>query len=81
MKRSSNYRIKFHSQLSVIGMLASIGLFAICGEPDESLAMSAWLGTLLCQIMVTAICWVSAWLLCRRWGLNRKMNMLSQLQH
>lgn len=34
MKALRNYRIKFHCQLGAIGMLAVVGLIAICGEPD-----------------------------------------------
>lgn len=76
MKVLRNYRIKFHCQLGVIGLLAAVGLIAMCGEPDASLTASAWICTLVCQMAVCAICWVCAWLLCRRWGMSRKMNII-----
>ncbi|MBO4689636.1 MAG: hypothetical protein J5621_02045 [Paludibacteraceae bacterium] len=80
MKALKNYRIKFHCQLGVIGLLATTGLLAICGEPDASLNAVAWIRTFGCQVAVCAICWLTAWLLCRRWGLNRKMSMLDHQQ-
>ena len=36
MKALRNHRIKFHCQLGLIGMLATVGLIAVCGEPDET---------------------------------------------
>ena len=74
------HRMRFHSQMGVIGTLASIGLIALCGEPDESLSAAAWLSTFGCQLAVFAACWLSAWLLCRKWGLSRKMNMLMWIE-
>ena len=35
MKTLRNHMIKFHCQLGLIGMLAVVGLIAVCGEPDE----------------------------------------------
>lgn len=80
MKATKHYRIKFHCRMSVIGMLAVIGLMAICGEPDASLTLGAWVCTFGCQAAVCAVCWLTAWLLCRRWNLNRIMSMLTWIE-
>lgn len=77
MKR---HRIKFFSQVGVIGTLASFGLIAISGEPDESLSAVAWISTFGCQMAVCAMSWISAWLLCRRWDISRKMRMIEYRQ-
>lgn len=76
MKALRNHRIKFHCQLGLIGMLATVGLIAVCGEPDESLSAVAWIITFGCQMAVCAMSWISAWLLCRSWNISRKMRMI-----
>ena len=60
MKTLKQHRIKFHCQMGVIGTLATVGLMAICGEPDESLAMGAWLRVFGCQLAVCVSCWLGA---------------------
>ena len=80
MKATKNYRVKFHCRMSVIALLGVAGLIAICGEPDESLTASQWLFTFGCQLAICAVCWISAWLLCRRWNISRKMRMIEYRQ-
>ena len=80
MKAMKRHRIKFHCQLGVIGMLATLGLIALCGEPDESLSAVAWISTFGCQMAVCAMSWISAWLLSRRWDISRKMRMIEYRQ-
>lgn len=77
MKR---HRIKFFSQTSAIALLAMLGLIALSGEPVESLKASTWMVTFACQIVFTFNCWISAWLLCRRWNISRKMRMIEYRQ-
>ena len=77
MKR---HRIKFFSQMGAIGTLAVLGLIALIGEPVESLKASTWMVTFACQIVFTFNCWISAWLLCRRWNISRKMRMIEYRQ-
>ena len=77
MKR---HRIKFFSQTSAIALLAMLGLIALSGEPVESLKASTWMVTFACQIVFTFNCLISAWLLCRRWNISRKLRMLEYRQ-
>ena len=79
MKALRNHRIKFHCQLGLIGMLATVGLIAVCGEPDEGLSAVAWIGTFGCQVAVCAGCWLAAWLLAAKWQINRKMAIIERL--
>lgn len=72
--------VKFHLQMAVVGLLATIGLIAISGEPDESLSAVAWISTFGCQMAVCAMSWIGAWLLCRRWDISRKMRMMEYRQ-
>lgn len=72
--------VKFHLQMAVVGLLATIGLIVISGEPDESLSAVAWISTFGCQMAVCAMSWISAWLLCRRWDISRKMRMIEYRQ-
>ena len=74
------HRIKFFSQTSAIALLAMLGLIALSGEPVESLKASTWMVTFACQIVFTFNCWISAWLLCRRWNISRKMRMIEYRQ-
>lgn len=74
------HRIKFFSQIGVIGTLAVLGLIALSGEPSESLKASTWMVTFACQIVFTFNCWISAWLLCRRWNISRKLRMIEYRQ-
>ena len=80
MKALRIYRLRFHGQMFVIGILAMVGLMALGGEPDESLAFGAWLRVFGCQLAVCASCWLGAYLLCRHWGLGRKMAMLDRIE-
>lgn len=72
--------VKFHLQMAVVGLLATIGLIAISGEPDESLSAVAWISTFGCQMAVCAMSWIGAWLLSRRWDISRKMRMIEYRQ-
>lgn len=80
MKAMKTHRIKFFGQVGVIGTLAAFGLIAISGEPDESLSAVAWISTFGCQMAVCAMSWISAWLLCRRWDISRKLRMIEYRQ-
>ena len=80
MKAMKQYRIKFHCQMSLIGILATIGLFAVCGEPDECLAFGAWLRVFGCQLAVCAVCWLAAWLLYRHWDMGRTISRLDWIE-
>lgn len=79
MKALRNHRIKFHCQLGLIGMLATVGLIAVCGEPDESLSAVAWIRTFGFQVAVCTGCWLAAWLLAAKWQINRKMALIERL--
>ena len=77
MKATKNYRVKFHCRLSVIALLGVVGLIALCGEPVDD---SRWLQTVIMQGVVWATSWGLATWLCRHWGLNRVMNMLTWIE-
>lgn len=73
------YRIKFFSQTSAIALLAVLGLIVLSGEPVESLNPNAWMITFAGQLVFALNCWASAWLLCRRWNISRKLRMIEYI--
>lgn len=78
MKTTTNH-LHFYCQMGAVGTLATIGLMALCGEPDEALTMAAWLRVFGCQVATTAVCWISAWRLYKHWNLGDKMERIEKL--
>lgn len=67
MKRN---RCKFYAQLTVVGVLATVGLLAISGEPAED---ADFLKTFAIQVVVWAMSWLTAAVLYHKWNLGRKV--------
>lgn len=73
MKRN---RCKFYAQLTVVGVLATVGLLAISGEPAED---ADFLSTILVQVVVWATSWLTAAVLYHKWNLGRKVKATDNL--
>lgn len=69
--------IKFYAQLSTVGILATIGLLALCGEPAEDVN---FLAVFSAQIAVVIITWTLAYLLSKKWQIARKIEATGLFQ-
>lgn len=71
MKRNT---MRFYAQVSVVTTLASVGLLAICGEPNED---ANFLLTVIGQLVWCIAFCGAAWALARKWDLARKLNFIN----
>ena len=69
--------IKFYVQLSIVGILATLGLVALCGEPTEDANFPAVFSG---QIAVVIFTWALAYLLSKRWQIIRKIEATGLFQ-
>jgi hypothetical protein len=71
MKRNT---MRFYAQVTIVGVLASVGVIALCGEPNED---ANFLLTVIGQF-VWCFAWCgAAWSLGRKWKIGRKLNALN----
>lgn len=72
------YRIRFYARVSVVGILSSVGMIALSGEPVEG---ANFLAVVAVQVGTAAACWVAAWWLAKRWRLTRILNLIQLVAH
>ena len=69
--------IKFSAQLSIVGILATLGLVALCGEPTED---ANFLAVVSGQIAVVIFTWSLAYVLSKKWQIVRKIEATGLFQ-
>lgn len=69
--------VKFIAQLAVVGILATVGFIALCGEPTED---ADFIKVVAGQIIVAAITLSSAIYLGKKWQINRKLTCTGLFQ-
>lgn len=69
--------IKFIAQLAVVSALAGVGLIALTGEPAEG---TCFIEIFAIQMLVAAVCLGSAYVLGRKWQINRKLTATGLFQ-
>lgn len=66
MKRN---RLIYGAQMTIVCVLATVGLIALCGEPTED---ANFILTVFIQLVVAAVCLTAASFLAYYWDLNKK---------